>query len=435
MARRFRLVTWPVRLLCVVLGVAVGLAATGGLIGWRVTDSRMVVVALREIAPFWAVVAGFVAVVVTEANRPNNVVTKTTSIKEFRRILLAQLLPVALACVVGVVIGALPAIWTACQHRFPLSHWVALIAVLLGLVSIAAWAGLIATMIGGSIRWILVPIFTLVLVGLPEVLNATLLARLNDSLNADFSLLSVSYFWDIRFPSVGLDFQLPVEIFRALFFVVTFWVTIWAASSWHKAVSLIGRLRSLVPLVILLALVVISVGISPDLVRPSSERQQCSPASTSVRLCLYPVHESLRSSVNEVASETLADLPPLNDEWVITESDYSSSPSSGSIRLPKPTRDELKWRSVVKEQIINQVVPFEVCPAPQGVSTPEELNVQQFLYSLVRQRFLGAVEGVPEGYQGAAEHMAGMSSQEFSDWWAGHASQISGCQLALTDFR
>lgn len=435
MAKRFRVVTWPIRIIYAAVGITVGVVATGGLVGWTVTDSRMVIVALRESIPFWALIAGLIAVVATSANSPQNVVTKTTSHKGFRRILLAQLVPAAVACVGGVAIGSLPAIWTACQHIFPLNHWLVLITVLLGMVSVLAWAGLIATMIGHAIRWIVVPVATLMVVGLPEIVNTSILARINDSLGKDMSLLSVSHFWDIRFPWAGLDFQLPLEIFRAIFFTASMCVTIWVASFWRHASSIIGYLRSGAVFLILLALAGIATAFSPDLVHPSTEQQKCSPVSKDISVCLYPVHESIRNSTIEVASSTLAELPPLDSQWIVAESEYGSSEYSEKITLPMPMRDEVKWRSRAEEQIVSQVVPLQSCPQPDGNSMSDQWIAQQVLASVVAQRFLGRSTVVPEEYDKAAQYMANMSTQEFADWWSSHTAEISSCVLTSADFR
>lgn len=434
MSKPFRVVTWPMRMLCAALGVMVGIVATGGHVGWVATDSRNVIVALRESAPFWAIIAGLIAVVATNADSPQNIVTKTMSQQAFRRILLAQLVPAATAGVGGVAIGALPAIWTACQHRFPLSHWLVLVTVLLGMVSVVAWAGLIATIIGHAVRWILVPVLTLVVVGLPEIISSSFLALLNDSQSKGMSLLSVSYFWDNGFPWAGLDFQLSLEIFRAIFFMLSACITIWVAGGWRHAASVIGRLRSLIPFMILLVLVGVATAFSPDLVRPSTEQQQCLPSERDTTICVYPVHESMRNSATEVAENILAELPPLNSQWVVAESDYSSPDSLETIILPLPIRNEGEWRNSAEEQIVSQLVPFQACSQSADNSVSDESMAQQILASVVTQRFLGRSAVFPEEYDKAAQHLAGASPKEFADWWSAHADKISNCALTKTDF-
>lgn len=417
---RFHVVPGSLLAVAALCGAVTSFAATYSLISWAITDMRMVVVSLRESTPIIAMIMGLLIVWVTSAWEAN-VVLPTPAERPIPSILAAQVMPTSAMFVVGLCAGLLPASITALQHPYGVNEIVAFGAVVSSVFGISGLALAQACLVVHPARVLLVPIGTIILIGIPEWATNTILS----STHTPRSMLSVSAFWDLRMPQTGFTFNCALELARILFFMALFLACIKIVEMVRHRHGVPGSRGFVLP-VMVLTVVAIATWSSPILVVPSSDSLNCKPTGNA-RVCLYEQHESLRNSVEIITSSITLRLPPLESEWLISE----RSSSDGGAVIPPPQRDETKWRLGVEQAVVGSLVPMDRCSTETTLSDSD--SNQRLLGSVVRTRLMVREDPDPRR-RAEFEALVAMDDQEFGKWWQSRSTPILNCSLQYDDF-
>lgn len=415
-------------LVCLVVGALFSVAQTYQYISWELIDARYVINTLRESAPALAILSGLLVVYFTRANNPKVLAVGPVPARSYSTIVMHQILAPVLSFLVGLMGGAVPAL-VAARDSFEWVYLLPLLAVAIGVVAIWTLAALVATVVTHPVRWFVVPVLTVALVGLVEIINTDVISTFNRS-DTRWSLLSFSLFWDIPFPEPGLTYSLPVEGFRALLFIVECCVFLICAQSWRNGASWGARLTSLSWLASLLPFAIGATLVSPELVVPSSESSRCTTTSEGIEVCLYPSNERLRDDVVRAIPKKLTRLKSPTGQWTFTDSrEDRYSPGHLSIFIPNPGQGIND--GYVVDNAVSRLA-YSGCGRERTESTRISYVVGDRLSVFFGQRDESNYE-YDDIERAAYERLKQADDDQFIQWWNANSAKITRCSLRLSD--
>lgn len=417
---------YPLGLFGAVGIVVVPLLATVTVIIWRISnwlpaDARAVVTALQQGSSLYLVAAALTGYAVAQPLRPGTVIVTRTTLRSRTRVFGMIALRVALLAAAGFTAGALATMIALAPNHLLLPASLSALATHASAVVVCAALGVaLQATCRPVLALFLALVLPILLAHLPSIIDIYYLFQSARSARA-FGLA-----WDIL-PLVGPHtFHPGTELVRTTLFLLLGASIIAATAAYLSSRHRLRRFYLAGPVATYIALLSLTVTLSPDLVADAAEDKVCK-STGDVTTCLTKLNEGFLDEVHEVRIEFAA----ITGGSVSDTDPYAYAPHS--------TREIWRWRNA--EYAASEGIGLTNCTESDWIEAAEGVRAASVLAGAAMHRagYVDAPDGGTAGVRvqlddvDLVERLVALPGGDFKAIRDNLSEQLATCTATMAD--